>query len=50
MLEDMQDMLFSATRRNRAWVESKSILFLKGRKRQRKVNDGKIFRTKEEKV
>lgn len=28
MLEDMQDMLFSATRRNRAWVESRSILFL----------------------
>ncbi|KAA8588846.1 hypothetical protein FQN60_010191 [Etheostoma spectabile] len=30
----MQDMLFSATRRNRAWVESRAILFLKERKRQ----------------
>lgn len=29
MLEDMQDMLFSATSRNTAWVESKSILFLR---------------------
>lgn len=28
MLEDMQDMFFSATRRNRAWLESKAILFL----------------------
>lgn len=28
MLEDMQDMLFSATRRKRVLEESKSILFL----------------------
>lgn len=31
MLEDMQDMLFSATRRKRLLVESKSILLLTAR-------------------
>lgn len=30
MLEDMQDILFSATRRKRVWEESKSILLLTG--------------------
>lgn len=38
MLEDMQDILFSATRRNRAWVASKAILFLK----ERKANEEKF--------
>lgn len=38
MLEDMQDILFSATRRNRAWVASKAILFL----RERNANEEKF--------
>lgn len=47
MLEDMQDMLFSATRRNRAWVESRAILFLEGRQLERQTE---IFRTKEDRM
>lgn len=34
MLDDMQDMLFSATSRNSAWVESSAILFLKEEKQE----------------
>lgn len=40
MLDDMQDMLFSATSRNSAWVESSAILFLEGEKRKRVLNKG----------